>query len=38
MLRIKKEKSRINIRVKGKLVIYQLGDPRVIIQEDNMPK
>ena len=38
MLKIKQGKSRINTKVKGKLVIYQSGDLRVIIQEDNMPK
>ena len=35
MLRVKKNKSGINSRVKGKMVIFHIKDSKVIKQEDD---
>ena len=36
MLRVKKDKAEINPRVKGKMVIFQIKDSKVIKQEEDM--
>ena len=36
MLRVKKDKAGINLRVKGKMEIYQIKDSKVIKQEKDM--
>ena len=36
MLKIKKDKAKINPRVKGKIVIFQIKDSKVIKQEEDM--
>ena len=36
MLRVKKDKVEINPRVKGKMVIFQIKDSKVIKQEEDM--
>ena len=33
MLRMKKDKARINPRVKGKMIIFQIKDSKVVKQE-----
>ena len=35
MLRVKKDKAEINSRVKGKMVIFQIKDSKVIKQEED---
>ena len=36
MLKVKKDKAGINLRVKGKMVIFHIKDSKVIKQEDDM--
>ena len=36
MLRVKKDKAGINPRVKGKMIIFQIKDLKVIKQEKDM--
>ena len=36
MLRVKNDKTRINSRVMGKMVIFQIKDSKVIKQEEDM--
>ena len=36
MLRVKKDKVEINPRVKGKLVIFQIKDTKVVKEEEDM--
>ena len=36
MLRVKKDKAKINTRVKGKMTIFHIKDSKVIKQEKDM--